>query len=408
MNLAEQAEKTLIAADMRLWLTINMNPRFRRIQGEAILALMPLFSAFLLDSYKYLERKSPELAKTIKLDGEVLKHSRLRLKPLEINGNRFERILEDTNQLARINSGWFKDSHPRILRFVYKFIQKDLGIYFMNGEVISTTHLALFNLGVTEEMLTNRSLSLRNLGSFLFKNSEEYGRYMSDLYIALAEEASDVVSEVQSSYTYQLLALGEMFNLVASGEYKDDSLADASLSIPYRDLHSEPFYEQIAKARGQEQTAVFILFLAALSQVNTARILVPKVSNDNGLAALKVRFLSLYHAAHTLNKLSNLSQNSDLMHPQALDRIRDALGNKSVRRVRKMKDLRNNLIHYEIPAHVASRLTETRPLSGLTEAHTNGGSLADLWNEVSAGLDHVAQALTPLLPADLASRAKVD
>ncbi len=82
MNLAEQAEKTLIAADMRLWLTVNVNPRFGRIRGVAALALMPFFSAFLLDSYKYLERKSPELAKIIELDKETLKHSRLRLKPL--------------------------------------------------------------------------------------------------------------------------------------------------------------------------------------------------------------------------------------------------------------------------------------------------------------------------------------
>ncbi len=348
MNLAEQVEKTLITADMRLWLALNTNPHFRRIQGVAALALMPFFSAFLLDSYRYLGRKSPELAKAVRLDEDLLKHSRLRIKPLEINGKRFEEILEDTNQLARINSGWFKDSHPRVLRFVYKFIQKDLGIFFMDGEVISTTHLAFFNLGVTEEMLSDRSLSLSNLGSFLFETSEQYGRYVSDLYIALAEEASDVVSEVQSSYTYQLLALSEMFEIVASGEYKDDSLADRSLSIPYYDLHSEPFYERIAKTRGQEQTAVFILLLAAISQVNAARVLVPKVSNDNGLAALKVRFLSLYHSAHTLNKLSNLSQKSDLMYPQALDRIREALGNRSVRRIRKMKDLRNNLIHYEI------------------------------------------------------------
>ena len=43
----------------------------------------------------------------------------------------------------------------------------------------------------------------------------------------------------------------------------------------------------------------------------------------------------------------------------------------------------------------------------LFEAHTNGGSLGDLWNEVSVGLDHMAKALRPLLPADLATRARV-
>jgi hypothetical protein len=52
-------------------------------------------------------------------------------------------------------------------------------------------------------------------------------------------------------------------------------------------VHSEPFYEQIAKTRGPEQSAAFILLLAALSQINIARILIPKVSEGNSLVALK-------------------------------------------------------------------------------------------------------------------------
>jgi hypothetical protein len=170
----------------------------------------------------------------------------------------------------------------------------------------------------------------------------------------------------------------------------------------------EPFYEQIAKTRGPEQTAAFILLLAALSQVNVARILIPKVSESNSVSALKMRFLSLYHAAHTLSKLNHQSQISNLMYPQALDHIREALGNRSVRRIRKMKDLRDNLIHYEIRAHIVPRLSENLPLSGFIEAHTNGGSLADLWNEVSVGLNRMAEALRPLLPNGLAPRARAD
>lgn len=407
MNLAEQAEKTLIAADMRLYLDVNLNPQFRRIQGVVALALMPFFSAFLLDSFYYLTKKSPKLAKSIEPNREVLIQSRLRLKPLEFQGRRFEDILEETNQLARINSGWFKDNHPRFLRFIYRLVQKDLGIYFMEGNIIATTHLAFMNLGITEAMIRQRSLSLRNLGSFLSDISESYGRYSSDLYIALANDVS-TGNELQADYMYQLLALSESFNLVLDNQHTDESRVDRSLSIPYRDVHSEPFYEQIAKARGPEQTAAFVLLLAALSQINIARVLVPKVSEDNSLSALKVRFLSLYHATHTLNRLSNQSQRANLMYPQTLDRIREALGNKSVRRIRKMKGFRDNLIHYGVHPHVVPHLSKNLPLCGLVEAHTNGESLADLWNEVSVGLDHVAEALRPVLPRDLASRARVD
>lgn len=407
MNLAEQAEKTLIAADMRLCLDVNINPRFRRIQGVAALALMPFFSAFFLDSYHYMSKKSPELAKVLQPNLELLKNSRLRLKPLEIHGKRFEDILKDTNQLARINSGWFRDTRPRILRFISKFIQKDLGIFLMDGEIISTTHLAFMNLGLTEERLNQHSLALRNLGPFLQKIFEGYGLYSSNLYVVLANEVSDG-NEIQAEYMYQLLALTDSFNLILSGEHMDDSRVNRTLSVPYRDVHSEPFYEQIAKTRGPEQTAAFILLLAALSQINSARVLIPKVSDDNDLAALKVRFLSLYHATHTINKLSAQSRRSNLIYPQALDLIGEALGNRSVRRIRKMKSLRDNLIHYGVKPHIVPRLSENLPLSGLIEAHTNGGSLVDLWNEVTVGLDHIVEVLGPLLPNDLASRARVD
>jgi hypothetical protein len=177
MNIAEQAEKTLIAADMRLYLDVNINPRVRRIQGVAVLTLMPFFSALLLDSYHYMAKKSPELAKAIEPNREILSESRLRLKPLEIHDKRFEDILNDTNQLTQTNSALFKDTHPRMLKFLYRFLQKDLGIYFMDGEVICTTHLAFLNLGITVDTLHRRSLSLPNLGPFLREISEDYGRY---------------------------------------------------------------------------------------------------------------------------------------------------------------------------------------------------------------------------------------
>lgn len=73
-----------------------------------------------------------------------------------------------------------------------------------------------------------------------------------------------------------------------------------------------------------------------------------------------------------------------------------------------MKDLRNNFIHYGVSNHIAPHLSEDLPLSGLIEAHTNGGSLADLRDDVSGGLNHMAEALRPLLPDDLASRTRVD
>jgi hypothetical protein len=263
------------------------------------------------------------------------------------------------------------------------------------------------NLGITEETLHRHALSFDNLGDYIRETSEDYGRYLSNLYVSLADEISHG-NEIGVDYVNQLLALGESFSLVCGREQVDASLIDESLSIPYWDVHSEPFYEQLAKTRGPEQTAAFILVLAALSQINAARILIPKVSEGNNVAGLKARFLYLYHAVHTLNILSNQDQRSQLLYPQALAHIREALGNKSVRKIRKMAELRNNLIHYGIDRHITPRLSEDLPLYRLIEAHTNGRSFANLWDDVSIALDHVAVALHPLLPNDIASRTRVE
>lgn len=408
MDLAEQAEKTLIAADMRLYLDAMTDSRFRHIQSETAMALMPFFSSFLLDSYRYMQRKAPEQTKTIRPNEEIMKNSRLRLKPLELNGKDFEDILEDTSELARINSEWFKQLNPRLLRPLYRLMGKeyDLGTFFVDGEIVSTTDVALMNFGITENLIAERSLSLHNLGAFMLNASTEYGEYTKGLFGVLLDEISDV-NDLREDYRDQILALIEAFELVWSGEHRDDSRVDESLSAPYRDLRSEVFYGQIAKGRGREQTAAFILLLTAWTQVNAARVLIPKVSASNHLAALKVRFLSLYHAAHTLDTLAKRSYTSNLVHTEARDLIGGALGNKYVRKIRKKKDLRNTLIHYAIPDSVVPRLSENLPLSRLVEAHPKGGSLAELWNDVSAGLDHISRTLGALLPDGVAPTARV-
>ncbi len=408
VHITEQVEQTLIAADMRLFINMLADPRLRPIHGPLAMAMMPFFSAFVLDSYKYVARKFPEIAKAIAPNREVLAESRLRLKPLEIHGKRFEEILEETDLLARISSGLFAESHPRFLKPVYRLLQKDLGVFFMDGEVVCTTHLALMNMGVTEETLAKHSLSLDNLGSFMHDITVDYGSYMASLYWVLVGEYANT-SGVRKDYELQMRALSKAFRLFPNVEPEEDHKADDSLSIPYRDFHSEPFYERLTKGQGREQTAVFILILAAMSQVNIARLLIPTIAKGHFLSALKMRFLSLYHATNTLNRLVNQSRNtSNLMHPEALEHIREALSNASVRRVRKMKNLRNNFIHYGIHEHVVPHLSENRSLAGLVEAHTGGLPMVNLWDEVSAGLDHVAAALNPLLPNDLAAHARVD
>lgn len=292
------------------------------------------------------------------------------MKLLDDDWKSFDEVLQNASELAELSSGWMMEGHRGLLGPLKRWIQPDLGIYFAHGEVFCTTHVAFLNLGFTKEALAASSLSLDNLGTHLRDTTEDYGRYLA-MVLGRTGSGTDV-----------------------SGEEVGDSLPQAG----FRDLKSRRFYEELGRRFAPRSVPACLLFTAILSQVNVARLLVPSVAGANEVAAFKVRFVSLFHAASSLQKVLNQHQEEALLEQGVSQRVDTVLQAEPVRNVLDYRFLRNNLVHYDVHKETVKQLSCGLPLLGLVEALTQGKSLLTLADEVGTGLDVVADLLGGMMP----------
>ena len=111
-----------------------------------------------------------------------------------------------------------------------------------------------------------------------------------------------------------------------------------------------------------------------LSLINTARIVAPLVAAHNEVAALKIRFVSLYQTALKLQRL--LGDTS--LRNEARKRINALINADPVANVLANQQLPNDLVHYGVPKRTSPQLSSKATLFGLEEAHPNGQSFEDV------------------------------
>lgn len=381
IELAERTALSLIAADVEFFRDLALHPRLcDSVRPIAFLALLPFLSAFVSESAAYVRREGLVPVPNLQPHENLLRTSRQRLKLLDNDRKSFEEILQGASNLAAINSHWFYDRHRGILAPLKWLLQRDLGVWFMGGEPICTTHVLFLNMGITEEALAASSLSLKNLGAYLGNTTEDFGRYMRLLHDLLGVDA----------------------------RRPDDAFNAPKTAMRFRNFKSERFYGAIARHVAPERIPVCILLTSILSQVNIARVVVPMVAGDNEVAALKVGFVSLFHAASSLQKLLDQDRVDRFLIPDAAQRMSSILGNRSVKNVRKNRALRNTLIHYRVEPGVSTRLSSEPPLFGLVEACSSGKkTLASAANDVKVGLDDVSIGLRELIPPSITASGTI-
>lgn len=344
-DLAERTALSLITSDLLLFRDLALRRRQETIDHIAWLALMPWLSMFVFESAMYFERRSSVSFLELKPHENLLRSSRLRLKLLDDDHRSFAELLESASNLAAINTSWFLQSHHGLLGRMKRLLQPDLGVYFVQNEVICTTHVAFLNLGLTEEDLTASSLSMESLGPYLKTTTEDFGRYMRVLLEALGLHANALTNSPETPLP----------------------------QVGYRDLKSERFYGAMARRIAPEQVPICILLTSILSQVNTVKVLMPLIASENEIAIFKMRFISLYHAASSLQKLLNLNRRSRLLEPEVEREFSAMLGEDTIRLVRKNSRLRNNLVHYAVDERMTSILPSpirrSRPNPGATASN---------------------------------------
>jgi hypothetical protein len=373
--LSKQASLSLIAADTKFFRDFALDPHPDYFRSVAGLVLMPFLSAFANESVKYFERTDPIAGKVLQSNQDMLLWSRMRTKLTEDKYRTSAAVLENVEELIAINSGWFLKSH-RGIRRPLRLIQPDVGLTFMNNEMFYTTHVAFLNLGLTKEALSNSSLNMDTIGPFLYDRAVPIGQY-----IELLARKLDV------------------------GAYAPAvSPVPPSPQEPDRDMKSNRLYKSMAQRVAPGQRRIGILLSWILSQINTARIIVPLIARENEITALKIRFVSLYQTALSLQKLLNEEPEASFLLPSASELIAETLKAQSVSSVLQAQGLRNDLVHYGVRKRMSQQLSTKLPLFGLVEAHTGGRSLENVSTDVDQGLERVYGMLRVLLPPNLISR----
>lgn len=328
--------------------------------------MMPFLSAFVYESARYIGRTDAAVGTPHE---DMLLASRMRVKLTEDKYRSSAEILENAEELSAVNSGWFMEGHRGLLGPLKRLIQPDLGLLFVEGEVVCTTHVAFLNLDLTKEALSDASLSLDNLGPHLRDTMTDVGEYVGLLLGRLGEDAN------------------------APGGAPEAQLEP----MQYRDVKAANFYGSITDRVAPGRNGVGILLTQMLSQVNTARILVPKLAGRHEAAALKIGFVSLFQTALGLQKLLEEERDARFLQRDAVELIGETLTRAEVNDVLKGSGLRNTLVHYGVGKRAARRLSPQLPLYGLVEAHVDGETLAGVTSEVDVGLDHVSRGLRDLL-----------
>jgi hypothetical protein len=330
----------LIAADAEFFRDFALDPHSDDFRAVAGLALMPFLSAFAYESVKYFERADPTAGRVLQSNRDMLLWSRMRMKLTEDKYKSSAAVLEDVEELIAINSGWFLEGH-RGIRRPFRLIQPDVGLTFMNNEMIYTTHVAFLNLGLTKEALSDSSLNMNTLGPFLHDRMVNVGQYVKLLTLML-----DVGAHTSAA-----------------------SPTPAPPRQRNRDMKLPLLYKAVAQrvAPGRLRTGILLTWM--LSQINTARIIVPRIAGGNEIAALKIRFVSLYQNALSLQKLLNEESESSFMTPSASELIAHVLAEQSVINVLQAKDLRNDLVHYGVRKRMSQRLSSRLPLCGLVDTN---------------------------------------
>lgn len=178
--LSNRASLSLIAADTKFFRDFALDPHSDSFRSVAGLTLMPFLSAFAYESVKYFERTNPTAGRILQANQDMLLWSRMRTKLTEDKYKTSAAVVQNVEELIAINSGWFLEGH-RGIRRPLRLIQPDVGLTFMNNEMIYTTHVAFLNLGLTKESLSDSSLNMDNIGGFLHDRMVPVGQYVQML-----------------------------------------------------------------------------------------------------------------------------------------------------------------------------------------------------------------------------------
>ncbi len=277
--------------------------------------MVSYLSLIIHESFAYLTRSDPGAARVLALEyGTVIAQSRQRIKLFDDNRlgmdgvtQYFAEALTTTHQEKFLGNTWL----PLARRW-----ETDLGLYFYAGKLVSTTHVAHFNLGTAPEMLDDDpGALLRGIGT-------DMGRYFSGLAGQLDWDGQSFLVSIEPR------------------------------KLTSRDVKSWKYYGRVFESLNAGLAAALTAFRCLMNTLDTMLVLDTSPASEQ--TSLKLRFITLYHVLAGLRELrssheAELSDGTRAMLTQIDSDPTSALFLRPASRL-----LRNTLVHYGLDSRLST------------------------------------------------------
>lgn len=337
-------------------------------ENQDILGLVafPALSFFAEESHRYLSSKrilnstkSEKHSLFVNFSNAVTK-VRARIKLIDDTKGGIDGLI-DFMELARKQSRLLF-SHPasKFSQIILGRFRPDLGVFFIDNRIIATSHGILPTLGISnKELLSLHPGVFSSLGNFLFRFGHDSGSYLL------------LLKEIMACYGEDI-------------ELKEAPTATPSLEITNLDFVAKRFYKHadnmLPITDSRSSTALTLL----LSQVNSARFVLPKLIPDNSNLILRIQYLTAYHASRTLRYCSD-------KHPSWLK--------ENAEPNLELTALRNNMAHYGLGKAAHFTLDASDPFEALIKGHA-GINRSELKTIIETRLEQISLLLQNGLTKD--------
>jgi hypothetical protein len=341
MTTAENAEVQMILADARDVSRVAFAlANSVKAGGVLGLAMMPVACFFAVEAYDcLLRRRQQGTQKFLEEHAERVRDIRSRLKLLDSGGfddaqGRFEKI-------AQASARMFNDGHRGMLGWLKRWLQDDLGLFFLGSDLICTTHVAILNMGHTDPELERMSdLTLESLGLELRAFSEGIGRFVGQISAQLGDPSAR-----QDTTPVTLVATGE-------------------------DYKARLVYPRIADRLQAQDLALAVIFTWLVSQVNYVHRGLRVILSPDSSLFFRVRFLTIFHLLQALRAIGARLQGQRSKGLGAV--VAELQSRHGARKLRDQLKLRNAMAHYDAEP-IAGECGEpiallVRKLSGMERA----------------------------------------
>jgi hypothetical protein len=307
----QKVELGLIADDALDLLQLMLDIRTHEASGYLALALSPLIGFVSEESHKYLIKQGlltddPALFKSFDL---AITKLRALLKLFDDTDGGKEGLVKNLELFQRKSAQWMDVGKKRWQRIVGKSLQPDLGIYFINNELLYPSIVGFSTSGLTRQQIEN------------LKDED---------FAGLSQNTFDFSRAVGGFLTKTIGVVGKHIALQSNLEA---SRLDLKFPITHNDFFSKQIYTEVAKCAQLMKSEDAIVLLYVLSQVNVAHILLPQVLSPQSNLLFRLRFLMAYHATSALAKLPTNTNSGLAALLEAIQSLPDLPNERKVRNV---------------------------------------------------------------------------